>query len=116
MTGVAAGIDAVKPQAVDPLTRLLVWWTGEAELEAEINLSFNAAAKSSGLEFSLHHIKNATSLAYHRPRAPEVAFAFLAPSTSSWARARGTTLGGPPRLRSRAWPLGTPGLEEKQRL
>ena len=116
MAEAAARIDAVKPRAIDPHTRLLVWWTGEAELEAEINLSFNAAAKSSGLEFSLHHIGNATSLEYHRPRAPEVALAFLAPSTSSWARARGTTHGGPPRLRSLAWPLGTPGLEERHRI
>ena len=86
-----------------------------ADFEAEINLAFNGVADTFGVEFVLQHISDAKSLAFHRPRAPEVSFSLLLPMTSSWARARGTTRQGPPRLRSRTWPLGVPGLDAEQR-
>ena len=58
---------------------------------------------------------DAASLAYHRPRAPEVAFALLLPATATWSRARSMGRQGPVALRSKAWPWGVPGLTTEQR-
>ena len=106
----------MKSREVKPCAKPLVWWVGEADFEIDVALALNNVPSTIGIEFDLIHLKDDEALAYHRPRAPEVALAFVFPLTSSWSRARGTTLHGPPRLRSRAWPLGTPGLDGPQRM
>ena len=105
----------MKPQTAIPDTEHLVWWTGSLEHEAEIHLALHEVASVLKFKFCLQHVSDAASLAFHRPRAPEVAFALLLPSTASWSRARSMGRQGPRALRSRAWPWGVPGLTEEQR-
>ena len=98
-----------------PDTEILFWWTGSLDHEAEIHLAFREVANALNLTFSLRHMVNAASLAYHRPRAPEVAFALLLPRTATWSRARSMGRPGPKAPRSKSWPWGVPGLTADQR-
>ena len=105
----------MKPRSEIPNTEHLVWWTGSLDHEAEIHLAFQEVASALSLKFRFQHIVDAASLAYHRPRAPEVAFALLLPATATWSRARSMGRQGPVALRSKAWPWGVPGLTTEQR-
>ena len=86
-----------------------------AEFEADIHLALRSVATTLNFDFTLQRIEDSASLSFHRPRAPEVAFALLCPLTSSWSRSRMIPGQGPPMLRTRAWPLGVLGLPPELR-
>ena len=67
----AAGTDSVKSRSALPDTRLLVWWTGETEHVMDNHLAIHGVAETLNFEFISQHKRDAASLSFHRPRAPE---------------------------------------------
>ena len=101
-------------QPTESANQFLFWWVGDVSFEADIGQAARNKLNPDCQRFVSQHIKDDESLQL-LPKGARGSVGHRQPSTSTWSRARGVSLCGPPTLRSQVWPWVAPALSDRHR-